>query len=213
MLAFSGLPFTRADEVHPKAATNDFQQITGDDPEGDPAKWGTTSAEPAPLLKQNAQYLPEKKTQLALDIGMGGGRNAVFLAQKGFKVEGVDISETAIAKAKQLARQKKVRIRAIQSDINAYPMRADAYDVIVDIDFLERALIPKIKRALRKGGVVFFENFTTEQLGNEHTKDLRRDLLLAPGELKEMFKDFQILYYREENNGKEAKAQLIARRP
>lgn len=207
-----------SDDVRPSQSANDFQRITGDDPKAEnwealPGQAVTaTQAEPAPLLKQNLKLLPEKKTGLALDIGMGSGRNAVFLAQQGFRVEGVDISAQAIARAKRLAKAKGVRIRAIQSDINAFVMKPGAYDVILNIDLLERAIIPKLKQALRRGGVVFFENLTLAQLDNEHRKDPRRDLLLAPGELKEMFKDFQILYYREENDGKVAKARLIARR-
>lgn len=215
--SLAGAP-TRADDVRPTQSANDFQRITGDDPKAE--SWETlpaqsisaVQAEPAPLLKQNLKHLPDKKTGLALDIGMGSGRNAVFLAQQGFRVEGVDISAQAIARAKRLAKAKGVRIRAIQADINAFAMKPDAYDVILNIDLLERAIIPKLKKAVRRGGVVFFENLTVEQLANEHRKDPRRDLLLAAGELKEMFKDFQILYYREENDGKVAKARLIARR-
>ena len=58
-----------------------------------------------------------------------------------------------------------------------------------------------------------FENQTEEQLQNEGGKTLRKDWLLKKGELKDFFKDWDILVYREINDGKDARASLIARRP
>ncbi|MGC9346424.1 MAG: class I SAM-dependent methyltransferase, partial [Candidatus Bathyarchaeales archaeon] len=49
---------------------------------------------------------------LVLDLGMGEGRNAIFLAQNGFDVEGIDISKTAVNRCLQLAKEKNVDVRA-----------------------------------------------------------------------------------------------------
>jgi sensor domain CHASE-containing protein len=85
--------------------------------------------------------------------------------------------------------------------------------VIVNIDYLQRSLIPQIKKGLKHRGIVIYENQTIDQLGNAQGKHLRRDSLLEKGELRELFRDFQILVYRETNDDSNARASLIARKP
>jgi 2-polyprenyl-3-methyl-5-hydroxy-6-metoxy-1,4-benzoquinol methylase len=204
-----------ADEIHP-SGNNAYQTVTGDDTEDDRRHWdrlyNTQSyvygKEPAAFLRDNLKLLPQGKV---LDIAMGEGRNAVFMARKGFKVEGVDISEVALRKARRLAKDNHVAVSTINADLNTYVIKPESYDVILNIDYLQRSLIPQIKKGLRKGGIVVFENYTIDQLQNTQ-EQLPVDYLLNKGELKELFKDFQVLVYRETNDGKEARASLIARR-
>lgn len=206
-----------ADEVRP-SGSNAYQMVTGDDSEEDRRRWDSLfntgtyvfGKEPAGFVRESLQYLPVGR---GLDIAMGEGRNAVFLAQKGFKMDGVDISEVAIRKAKRLARDFHVSINTINADLTTYTIRPETYDVIVNIDYLQRSLIPQIKRGLKHKGVVVFENSTVDQLGNAPGQHLRRDELLKKGELKEWFKDFKILVYRETNDGKDARASLVAKKP
>ena len=60
-----------------------------------------------------AEALGDLRPGKALDLGMGLGRNSIFLAQKGWDVTGIDLSEVAIAAAQQRARQLGVHIKAI----------------------------------------------------------------------------------------------------
>ncbi len=204
-------------EVRPKGP-NAYQLVTGDDADDHKGHWDTIyntrgyvfGREPAPFLRDHLSLLPPGKV---LDIAMGEGRNAVFLAKKGFDVEGVDISEVAIRKAKRLARDNGVQIRTVAADLNSYSIRPGAYDVILNINYLQRSLVPGIKKGLKKGGVVVYENATVEQLQNPSGQQASRDFLLEKGELRELFKDFEILVFRETNDGKEALASLIARKP
>ena len=209
-----------ADEVRPKGS-NPFEMVTGetgDDSEDTRRHWDTVyntktyvfGKEPAGILKDNLKLLPVGR---ALDIAMGEGRNSVFLAKKGFSAEGVDISDVALRKARRLAQENGVRIKALAADLMHYSITPDSYTVIVNIDYLQRSLIPQIKKGLKKGGVVVYENATVDDLANKPAQHLRRDFLLNKGELKELFKEFEILYYRESNDGKNAKASLIARKP
>ena len=206
-----------AAETRPKG-TNAYQMVTGDDSEEDRGRWDQlykTQAyvfgkEPAEFLRQHVELLPPGR---ALDIAMGEGRNAVYLAKKGFNVDGVDISEVGMAKARRLARENNVTIRTINADLNTYQIRPETYEVIVNIDYLQRSLIPQIKRGLKKGGVVVFENQSTEQLKNPGGQGIRRDYLLEIGELKALFREFEILVYRETNDGKDARVRMIARKP
>lgn len=205
-----------ANEIEPRGS-NSYQIVTGDDSEDDRRRWDlfyntrnyVFGKEPSSFLKENIGFFPKGK---ALDLAMGEGRNAVFMAKKGFFVDGVDISEVALKKAKLLARDSNVTVNAINADLNHYQIRPETYDVILNIDYLQRSLIPEIKKGLKKGGLVIFENYTVEQLGNAQGQQIRRDLLLERGELRNHFKEFEIVVYRESNDGKSAKASLIAKK-
>jgi 2-polyprenyl-3-methyl-5-hydroxy-6-metoxy-1,4-benzoquinol methylase len=193
--------------------------VTGDDREENRKRWDKLfntrnyvfGREPAAFLRDNIELLPSGGR--GLDLAMSEGRNSVFLAKKGFVVDGVDISEVALRKAKRLARENHVTINTINADLTTYVIKPDSYDVILDIDFLQRSLIPQIKRGLKHKGVVVFQNHTVEQAKNKSGFQIRRDALLGIGELKELFKDYQILLYRETNDGKNAWASLVARKP
>jgi tellurite methyltransferase len=206
-----------ADEVKPNG-TNTYQNITGDDVDADRLHWDNLfntpsyvfGKNPAPFLKEQIRLLPVGR---ALDIAMSEGRNAVFLAKKGFQVTGIDYSEVALAKARRLAHDNKVTVKTINADLTEYTIKPDAYDLIVNIDFLLRSLIPQLKKGVRHGGMIVFENQTEEQLQNAGGKTLRKDWLLKKGELRELFKDWDILAYREINDGKDARASIVARRP
>ncbi len=70
--------------------------------------------EPAQLLVDNIALLPKG---LTLDVAMGAGQNAIYLAKMGFEVEGVDISPEAVSSAMELARNSLVNLRAQVADL------------------------------------------------------------------------------------------------
>jgi 2-polyprenyl-3-methyl-5-hydroxy-6-metoxy-1,4-benzoquinol methylase len=198
---------------------NAYQLVTGDDQEGHRSHWDGVfnkqtyvyGKEPASVLRDHVGLLPVGGR--ALELAMGEGRNAVFLAKKGFIVDGVDISEVALRKAKRLARENGVSITTINADLEQYQIRPEAYDVIVVIDYLQRSLVSQIKRGLKRGGVIIWEGMTEQQIKNAGGAGLRRDALLRAGELREFFREFETLHYLENNDGKRAKAELVARKP
>ena len=167
--------------------------------------------EPNPFLKKHIRLLPKGK---ALDIASGEGRNAVFLAQHGFEVDAVDISEKGVRKAKKLAREKGVKMNIFLVDLDQYPIEKERYELIANFYFLKRHLIPRIKKGLKKGGKVIFETYLLEHrtLGIGGPKQAK--YFLKPNELLRLFKDFRILFYREgifrEGGKKKAVASLIA---
>jgi 2-polyprenyl-3-methyl-5-hydroxy-6-metoxy-1,4-benzoquinol methylase len=164
-----------------------------------------------PFLRRQITLLPKGK---ALDIATGEGRNAVFLAQKGFDVTAVDISEMGLKKARRLAREKGVRIRTFLADLDNFQIEKEQYNLIANFYFLKRSLIPKIKKGLKKGGRVIFETYTLEQkmLGTGGPKCAK--YFLKSNELLKLFKDFRILFYREgifkEGGRRKAVTSLIA---
>lgn len=164
--------------------------------------------EPVAFLKEHINLLPKGK---ALDIATGEGRNAVFLAKNGFEVECCDISEIAIEKAKYLAKQNNVQINAFVADLEEYKLPKNSYEVITCFYYLQRDLVPQIKDALKKGGMIVYETFTIENLERGFDGPKNREYLLKPNELLEFFRKFKIIYYREfVLDNKKAIASLIA---
>ncbi len=169
--------------------------------------------EPNPWLKTHIRLLPKGK---ALDMAAGEGRNAVFLARHGWSVNAVDISEEGLKKARRLAREVGIKIRTFLSDLDSYPIKADEYDLIADFYFLKRSLIPRMKRGLKKGGMIIFETYTLDHrsLGARGPKQAK--YFLRPNELLWLFRDFRILFYREgifkEGGRRKAVASLIAQK-
>ncbi len=151
--------------------------------------------EPVAFLKQKIGVLKKGK---ALVLAMGEGRNAVYLAQNGFDVTGVDISDVAIEKCKKLAAERGTTVNAVVSDLTSYDMGKAQYDLITNFYYYDKSLFPKVIDALKPGGMFIFEQFSID-----HPKHGARfgprnpDYLVKPDELLELFKSFRILYYED----------------
>jgi 2-polyprenyl-3-methyl-5-hydroxy-6-metoxy-1,4-benzoquinol methylase len=115
----------------------------------------TFGKEANPFLKKHIRLLPKGK---ALDIAAGEGRNAVFLAQHGFDVDAVDISKIGLSKAKRLAKEMGVKIHTYLFDLDDYSIEKERYDLITNFYFLNRRLIPKIKKGLKRGREGYLRN-------------------------------------------------------
>ncbi|MBI2854377.1 MAG: methyltransferase domain-containing protein [Chloroflexi bacterium] len=149
---------------------------------------------PAQWLVDNIELLPKGR---ALDVAMGKGRNAIFLAGSGFDVEGVDISNEAVAASLESARNAGVVIKAQVADLegNEYRIAAGAYDLIICFDYLQRSLLPDIKAGLKPGGMVVYETYIVGQ--DQFGRPRNPEHLLKHNELLNMFRDFRCLRYRE----------------
>jgi len=152
--------------------------------------------EPIKFLKDNINILARGK---ALVLAMGEGRNAIFLAENGFDVDGCDISEIAVEKSKLLAKRNNVQLNAFVADLEKYKIPTNKYDLITCIYYTQKNLIPQIKNGLKKDGMVLFETYTIDQLkyGTDAPGPKNPAYLLKHNELLDLFRDFHILYYRE----------------
>ena len=127
---------------------------------------------------------------------MGGGRNSVYLAAKGFQVDGVDNSQEAIDKANKLAREKQVKITTHLVDLEKdFFIKEATYDVIICFNFLQRSLIPHIKKGARTNGIIVYETYIVDQA--QFGRPANPDYLLKHNELLEFFRDFRCLRYHE----------------
>ena len=152
----------------------------------------THSFEPARFLADNVGLLPRGRV---LDVAMGFGHNAIYLARLGFMVEGVDISAEAINTALISAHEAGVTIKAQIVNLESYTIEKDAYEVIICFNYIQRSLMPQIKNGLRIGGIVVYETFIIDQA--QFGKPKNPDYLLEHNELLDMFHDFRCLRYRE----------------
>ena len=165
--------------------------------------------EPSPFLVENIGLLP---VGLALDVAMGNGRNAIYLAGAGFSVEGVDRSPEAINAARAAAVAAGVTIKAEIADLESgYRIIEGRYNVIICFNYLQRSLIPRIKEGIRPGGMVVYETFIVDQSRFGHPSN--PDYLLKHNELLDMFRDFRCLRYREGIiDERKAVASLVAQK-
>jgi len=141
---------------------------------------------------------------------MGRGRHTLPLARAGFHTFGVDRSFDAVRDGVRAALDAGTPIAAWCADLTAYPLPAGRFDLVLVTRYLQRDLFPTIRAAVRAGGFVLYETFTVSQLalGRGPTSP---DHLLRPGELREYFEEFEIVFY-EETSAPEAVARLVARR-
>lgn len=134
----------------------------------------------------------------ALELACGTGENAIFLASKGFIVDAIDISCIAIEIARQEAKARGLNINFVCADLDHYELLEDSYHLVINFYYLNRDLCPKVVKALKVGGVLIFETYN-----QKHTlvkKDFNPEYLLKDGELLELFRDLEVIYYKENFN-------------
>lgn len=131
----------------------------------------------------------------ALDIACGQGRNAIYLAQRGFDVTAVDISSVALEEGQRRAQEENLSIEWQQADLERLTLPANEYDLVINFDYLQRSLIDASKRAVKVTGRIIFETYLIDQAAIGHPKN--PDYLLKHNELLDAFRDFRVLHYRE----------------
>ncbi len=153
--------------------------------------------EPAAFLKQKMGGLKKGK---ALVLAMGEGRNAVYLAQNGFDVTGVDISEVAIEKCNRLAEERNTAVNAVVADLTDYDMGKGQFDLITKFYYYEPSIFPQIIDALKPGGMFILEQFSIDHLKYRENSGFgprTPDYLIKPNELLDHFKSLRVLYYED----------------
>jgi len=146
-----------------------------------------------------------------LDVAMGRGRHVVVCAGLGYRVFGVDVNIDAVRAAASAAAHRGLRMHSWCADLTAMPLPRDRFEAVVVTRYLQRDLFEPIRRAVTPGGIVLYETFTSNQLAHA-CGPTSPDHLLEPGELRERFESFDLLFY-EEVLRPEAVARLVARRP
>lgn len=162
-----------------------------------------------------------------LDVATGEGRNAVWLAQQGCEVTGIDVSPLALDKACRLAAERGVQADFELADVRKWAWPMQRYDAIVSIFIqfaapTERMLVFEgMKRALRPGGVLVMQGYTPGQLEFRTGGPPQVEHLYTEAMLREAFADLDILHLHEHEDvlaegtkhvGRSALIDLVARK-
>jgi len=136
--------------------------------------------------------------QRALDVACGLGHNAIWLAQRNWRSDAVDISTNGLDLARQSAIANDVDVRWIQADLDDWIPASGEYDLVVVFRFLDRDTVPRVVRsALRPGGWLVYETFSAAQCSRSDNHLSNPAFTLAPGEVRSLFPDFQVVVDRE----------------
>ncbi len=145
-----------------------------------------------PFLQQWVPSIPEGR---ALVVACGPGRNALYLAELGFEVVGVDISEVAIDRARESAAESGTTARFLVADLDDFQPEPGAFDLVTVIRYRNPSLWPRLVDALAPNGWIVAEHHmkTTLDVGGPTSPDFRLD----PCELLEAFAGLRIVHYSE----------------
>lgn len=157
----------------------------------------TFGSRPNVFVAGQAIRIPEGAN--VVDFGAGEGRNAVWLAEQGFKVTAIDFSATGLEKAKNLAEERGVTIETQLADI-AFWKPDRQWDVAI-CTYLHLRLSQRLafyraaQAALRPGGLFIGQWFRPEQrtMGYTSGGPPTIDFLIEPSELEQYFKWGNIL--------------------
>lgn len=176
----------------------------------------TYRKDPSEWLLAHEELLAKQPHGKALDVACGNGRNSFYLAELGFDVDAIDISDVAVEWLKGEAEKRKLPLRPRQANIETCELPSDTYQVIINFNFLERGIFPKLTRALAPKGLLVFETLTHDQI-DILKKQFNREYALRKDELRHSFPELKTISYREEitaDRGSEAAvASLVARKP
>jgi rhodanese-related sulfurtransferase/protein-L-isoaspartate O-methyltransferase len=152
-------------------------------------------AGPSSWLVQNADLLPRRGK--ALDVACGSGRHALLLSAAGLGVRAVDRDAEAIGELKAAARRLGFRVETEVKDLEkgTVDLGQEVYDIVLGVNYLHRPLFPVLARALRRGGWLIYETYTTAQA--ERGRPRNPEYLLEKGELPGLVAPLEVTRQRE----------------
>ena len=123
--------------------------------------------DPNDFLRDNVVVLGSGSV---LCLAEGEGRNAVFLAEQGFDVSSVDLTESGVAKTLRLSKELGVSVDAVTGDLADFDLGVEKWDAIVSIFAhmpppIRRDLHRRVVKALAPGGVLLLEAYNPDQVG------------------------------------------------
>ena len=115
-----------------------------------------------------------------IEFGSGTGINAITISQQGYKMTGLDISETAIKKATELAQKYTKQVKFVAGDMFAADLRTESFDFAVNIwalhavgeQHLRDKHLSECYRILKSGGYLFLHNECSEKNVLNHDEEV-----------------------------------------
>jgi SAM-dependent methyltransferase len=178
------------------------------------------------FLAAHAAQIPSGRV---LCLAEGEGRNAVFLAKRGFDVHAVDLSRVGLEKASECVTREGVHITTEVADLGSLSLEPSYWHGIVSIFAhmpakARKALNSQVVQALRPGGIFMLEAFTSRQLaigGVGGPSGQQLDFFMSLEELRKELAGLSLLHAQELDRevnegrfhqGRSAVVQLIAQK-
>jgi len=179
---------------------------------------------PNTFLVQTVRYLPPGNI---LSLGEGEGRNAVFLAEKGYRVLAVDMSAAGLKKTHRLALERSVSVDTLVSDLSTFNVKKNFWDGIINIfchipATIRTDLHHKIVDGLKPEGVYIMEAYSVRQLNYQTGGPRKLELLADLATVKEELDGLSFIRATElvrtiregqYHTGRGAVVQIIAKKP
>ena len=158
-----------------------------------------TASSPGFSVRPNALLMSaveNRKPGRALDVGMGQGRNAVFLAIRGWDVTGFDVSDEGLVIARKNAAAAGVKLHAVQTSEAKFDYGTAQWDLIViayePFPVADPRYIVRLSNALRPGGLLVVESFASDR-----SAAMRKPVDIDPAELLRAVESFRVLHFED----------------
>lgn len=181
-----------ADEL--REWTNSFPQLL------EIGKQSKTLWKPSPVVAElvesvnsgEIKLVTENNRPAVLDIGCGGGRDAIYLAKQRMNVIAIDNESRVLKRSKALAKMSGANVKFKCCDIKkADCLPEQSFELILMVRFLNRDCFDYIKQRLNSGGLIVVQTFVSGVSEFESPKN--PNFILNKGELAEVFADFDII--------------------
>jgi SAM-dependent methyltransferase len=171
--------------------------------------------EPSAMLRRYVDALPDGR---AIDVAAGTGRNAVFLAEQGYRTDALDGSRAGLEITRERAVERGVadRLELVQADVPSYAFPTETYDLVTISFYRVIDRFADIKESLKDGGVLYVEHHlrSSDSIESGPSSDRYR---FAANELLHSMLDLTVLGYQERtetrsDGRKAATARVVARK-
>jgi SAM-dependent methyltransferase len=130
----------------------------------------------------------------ALDVGMGQGRNALYLAQQGWAVTGFDPADKAVAQANATAAKLGVKLTTVVQGSEEFDFGENRWDLVVLSYVTVRDIADRVVRALKPGGIVVVEAFHRDAT---RQRPVGGGVVFDSNELLNLFATLRVLRYED----------------
>jgi SAM-dependent methyltransferase len=172
-------------------------ELRGDSTERERAYWnakhrlGDSPIEPLALVREAAGGVPPGA---ALDVAMGNGRHAIYLASLGWEATGYDFSPESVSAARALAAEAGVTIAAVEASHATFDFGEDRWDLIIVTypyyETMDGTWPPRLWRAVRPGGRVVFQGVADVDATTEDFRQLWQPFHLVRCEILDHGEDW-----------------------
>lgn len=187
------------DGASPSAADQQIRVINEQGNRLEVERWNQilTSQKPAFNTQPNAflvRMVQGRKPGRALDVGMGQGRNAVFLATQGWNVTGFDPADRAVAAANQAAQARGVKLTTQIVGSETFDFGRNQWDLVVLSYVSFRDELQKIIDSLAPGGMVVVEGFHRD---TTQKRPVGGGVVFDTNELLKLFAPLRVVQYQD----------------